>query len=1027
MISERNIYIAYRKLKGECYHNTADLSLRFKLAQWEENLLVDGFRCSSEQFENRFTKSVSKLKSILDGDNPIAFNDLINQINYHTEIKSFTEKETAPEEGLFITNHAVRSNLSVESLNYKIDAPIELHLISLLWVMYANKYLNDKLYNHNFANRLREDTLPEPDGNSVNAKGIDLSISQAYFYGYQKWRDKAISTVNEILDKRMSATLLSLDIQRYYYSIRLNFNDTLDINTRLGYLDEGYKEDSDFMFLSELVQRINARYTSLLKDKSFVRSQAEFKDGETLLLVGLASSTLLGNLYLTDFDERVSSIDACVYYGRYVDDMLFVFKGKLIKGSAKNRIAAFIKRFFINNKILQYKEDSNYLLVGKPNMKIQGKKVVIEYFSSQGSRAALKIFTDKLKKRSSAFRFLLDDDSSESEFDNAAYNLEYTDSANKLRSIKAFREDKLGASLFLARKIALAGVVEEDPKEKNAKAKRDTDSRTAKQILDFFKGRIGLEFFALWEKVATYFVVKDDIKSLEKFYKGTKASIEKIRFNSDAVLGNNKELIRLKKDMLTYLNWTIAMPLSLRINKIRDLGNHGIDLGEEIFVEAKHIRHANLFRHYLLNFDFLNYSDNLVRDEIDLLSRPSSELPLDNYEDTIASWLSPRFVYLHELSIYSLLLDLHNGSEIQEVANHSFDIYSQINFKWTVLFGGNQIPAPQLFTQRKILPLDGDVHKPTQIIIKALDGFVNQKLQVDKKAGVVNMKVQDSNYKRPLKGYSPNLSSARRDELYTILDDSRRSLEKCDILCLPEISVPLSWLGILNMHSRKENMAIVAGMEHIVVNNIAYNIVVTILPVHISKYYTDSIVLARIKKYYSPGEKSQLKESKKPLSWPSAQCQSNYLFNWRGIYFSVFNCFELTSIDDRSLFKGYVDFIVVTELNPDTYYYSDIVGSTSRDLYCYVIQVNSSEYGDSRITQPTGHVQQNKVRIKGGKAPVVMIDTLEIGRLREEAKQHAQEYEDGESVKKTNNDNYFKPTPPGLSKDLIDARINGTI
>ena len=71
------------------------------------------------------------------------------------------------------------------------------------------------------------------------------------------------------------------------------------------------------------------------------------------------------------------------------------------------------------------------------------------------------------------------------------------------------------------------------------------------------------------------------------------------------------------------------------------------------------------------------------------------------------------------------------------------------------------------------------------------------------------------------------------------------------------------------------------------------------------------------------------------------------------IYFSVYCCYELTSIVDRSLFQVYADMMIAVEWNKDINYYSNILESLSRDMHCYCIQVNTSDYGDSRITRPS--------------------------------------------------------------------------
>ena len=46
------------------------------------------------------------------------------------------------------------------------------------------------------------------------------------------------------------------------------------------------------------------------------------------------------------------------------------------------------------------------------------------------------------------------------------------------------------------------------------------------------------------------------------------------------------------------------------------------------------------------------------------------------------------------------------------------------------------------------------------------------------------------------------------------------------------------------------------------------------------------------------------------------------------------------------------------------------------------IQVNTSEYGDSRIMKPSKSVEKNMVVVKGGKNSTILIDDLDIDSLR---------------------------------------------
>ena len=104
------------------------------------------------------------------------------------------------------------------------------------------------------------------------------------------------------------------------------------------------------------------------------------------------------------------------------------------------------------------------------------------------------------------------------------------------------------------------------------------------------------------------------------------------------------------------------------------------------------------------------------------------------------------------------------------------------------------------------------------------------------------------------------------------------------------------------------------------------------------------------------------------------------------------------------------------EWNRDVNYYSNILESLSRDIHCYCIQVNSSEYGDSRITQPSKTEEKDIIRTKGGKNSTILIDEIDIERLREF---HFKVY----SLQKKYKD--FKITPPEFNKNIIGKKIRG--
>lgn len=105
------------------------------------------------------------------------------------------------------------------------------------------------------------------------------------------------------------------------------------------------------------------------------------------------------------------------------------------------------------------------------------------------------------------------------------------------------------------------------------------------------------------------------------------------------------------------------------------------------------------------------------------------------------------------------------------------------------------------------------------------------------------------------------------------------------------------------------------------------------------------------------------------------------LYQWHDCYFPVYCCYELTSIVERAMFQSYADFLVAIEWNRDVNYYSNILESLSRDIHCYCVQVNSSNYGDSRITMPSKTEEKDIMRTKGGKNSTILVDEIDIKRL----------------------------------------------
>jgi hypothetical protein len=289
-------------------------------------------------------------------------------------------------------------------------------------------------------------------------------------------------------------------------------------------------------------------------------------------------------------------------------------------------------------------------------------------------------------------------------------------------------------------------------------------------------------------------------------------------------------------------------------------------------------------------------------------------------------------------------------------------------------------------------------------------------LHSDIQIALANMPVLKSNV---VASYleEPRLSRTRLGQFSTLLNDISRyrspSGRKIELAVFPETSVPHAWEKMVSDWARKHRIGVICGLEHrISASKKAYNEVLIALPYKTGPIYHSCISQKRLKRHYSPAETFELENNH--LVIPDLTRDPYQLFRWRGCCFAVYNCYELVSIEDRCLFKGKVDFIIGTEFNPDVNYFSNIVESAARDLHCYVVQVNDSRYGDSRVVCPSKTIKMNPLRIKGGENLTFLTMKLDLKGLRDHQRM-------GYGLQK-DSDN-FKPTPPGFKPQDVTDRI----
>lgn len=1005
-ISIQDIYEAYRKLKNYYYYDNSSLHTRIRIATFEK----DFFRLDKSKFKKEFQKKCSNLLAVLNNDDNDGqiFNKMLDDICYYLVPKGLKEEDNKNVGLTYISNIKEKNNIQIDQYNVMIDAPVEIHLISTLWLMFVGVHLSKLVKAHNYAYNFTLFTSSDDEKQHLNT---GLQLYSPYYKGYQDWRDNALKKTEAILDSKKNATIISLDIQRYFYNVRINLPEFIDNAVIENNIEFPVGSKALISRLTDLLHRIHKRFQSNV-EAFFVdlKEVSAMQEEATLLPVGLLSSGLIGNLYLYKFDRLVMQNLRPDYYGRYVDDILLV----LGETKANTDVDEFFFTYFTDEKrgILTPVIDDNaededkdlrYELVGYDGLYVQQKKLIIQNFVHYESRAAIKKFRNNITKQRSEFRFLPDEDIMERDFEESAFKIDYSGSVNTFHSIKDFKGDKFGASTYLAHSIFLACYDSEE-------AKKNNKDRT-KQILSFFKGNVAIEYYSLWEKVATYFVICKDVDALNMFQANVVKAINALNYD------NQEAIDSIKNSLLRLLQYSIAMPISMHL-KFKAPSN---DFEETYYWVAKDIRHANLFRHPFMGVAGLNLTDCIDDDTINLYDTSTPKNKSINIQKGAAMYLTPHHVHfddINQMLFLSVLMNAKSGSfsdkinkDLVNAISKSKRFFDEINFKWKELFADHKHKQKSEFVDAHTSGCRNNSAQAMYVTIKEPD-FKNQ-IRVDKSVAIANIKVDDDIIEKMALG-KVNLSKTKRKDLFGIINDAAEN--KCDILVLPELSVPFQWLDLMARESRKHNMAIICGLTYFVnASKTAFNTVVAILPVK-TKYYTTSVIVPRVKNYYAPLETQMLTSYgfHYPHTNKSKPTAIYDLIHWRKCYFSFYNCFELANIEDRSLFKSKVDFIVATELNRDINYYSEIIGSWVRDIHCYIIQVNTSNYGDSRIMKPASKDQRDQIIVKGGRNATMLYDIIEIEKLR---KFQLPGYFGQDKL------GGYKKTPPQLSRTDVDTRI----
>ncbi len=559
------------------------------------------------------------------------------------------------------------------------------------------------------------------------------------------------------------------------------------------------------------------------------------------------------------------------------------------------------------------------------------------------------------------------------------------------------------------------------------------------QLFKFYKGKNFVAFCKTWEKLFSFTILTNQEKEGARFFFDVQETILKItKFfpeenikNQDCGIKNTPQinegiLKKLKNNLFEYLLIAISIPVGLLGNdKDIYLEKHNEESfrrysfardshsqSEKISNYAKKFRQSNLIKHNYVAYPLINYTNyesSLIEwDRFETrFTEKSFKLNLKKLE------LSPRFIHFDEYFLFQFLKQVLHGDKIKlDSLEEDYNEISHVNKNFPISI-------------RKNKELSYSDHDD---IIEVIEHCVPKKYSMHSekptgkiKVGVANIKIADDDVNRSYhQNEKPNLTFKRQKELFSIINQAKK--RSCDLLVLPELSIPYRWLPFLVKYARNHQMALIFGMEYWIVKkeeSVANNFIVSALPVKNKEKYKTCCLSIRCKNHFAPREIENLKEQK--LVIPENKCSRYDLFKWRGCQFSIYNCYEVSDIKHRAIFRSELDLLIACVLNKDTNYFSSIVESVVKDLHCYVIQVNCSEFGDSRIVQPTRKDRMDILRVSGGDDNTILTAELNIGKLRKFQSLDYPAQLVSHPLASTDDDR-FKPTPPGFNRNKVKKR-----
>lgn len=923
--NQKMIEGAYKKLKSFLYFDKTSIYAKEKLARFESDRIG-------------FNRKIKELSVMLEKRNEEYFDSFIKNISFKVQPKSFASSYDSSDVVYGVIDH----NKKIKKINFFIDMPIELYILDCLWAVLLGKIYNEHKNSSSAATAFKKSLYKEA---TDLVEGIDWESNRLFepYYGlYTKWRDDAFDTIDKAKDET-NTVLVCLDLKSFYYSVEFDFAQLKE----LLYEDRRINE---FRFLTKIMEKIYRRYTEFIVEYKGLKVHGKNKN---VFPIGLMSTFVLREVYMADFDTNILNVLKPRYYSRYVDDILLVLSVGNDQLRKKNEI---IKLFLLNTGLLKKSKSNELRFTKYPNLRIQREKINCFLFVKNEGNILINVYKEIIRKNSSEGNLLPDVNILNSTFTSNAYNIQNLDLSNKIRDLGFLQNNNLKATRFITSLQKIIKCTNYDGKQIN---------EYLNQVEECYRGSQCLEFSNNWKSIFELFLLCNENQRAKNFYSNVLIEINnKIDFDdlgAEEIKENKKcQLLKtFKENMKEKLKIAFALACSLN-NEFS--GNK--DSFEDIKELALCFRKSNMLNHGMVAYPLLNYTKNnsvTLSNMHWIKNNDFCDFKLENFKVKF----SPRFISSIEFYMFYFIQSLCLHAKDKSM-KWIYENYVKVN---------NLMHSNEVFLEQKSI---SDVANISCDSIRFLHKGYGKKKNKNCKIGLVNTKITEHNVLKTIFNPQEELTFDNKARIFNVLNEARK--QKVNFVVFPEFYFPIEWLTDVANFAVKNNIAIISGVRYIAIGKTIFNNICNVVPVSMGRSFFAGILLFREKNFYAPSEKDLL--NKFGFSCEDADTPK-YLIVDNGEYkYSTILCYEFTDIFSRANMKGLVELLFIPQLNQDTNYFSSIVESSARDLHCFVVQANTSIYGDSRITAPYKSVHKNVLQIKGGDTDVLLVSEIDIAGLK---------------------------------------------